>query len=403
MVVAQGKSPDARTRALALREETRERLLDIGKLLLTSTDIDEVLTNIAKGICDFAGYQRCLIAGVEGGSVRSMRGRAGHGLLASDVPKVNELMVDVPVLASLLQGTEPLVLQPENLAGAIPVDYIDLFHVEGTLVVLPLTDRRLGPLGLVFVDKAGRRFEPSPQELETLVDFASLASLAVQNAVLVQDSQQLATVLERSRLASELHDGVTQNLFALALALQEVLELADLPPAAVTILHKAQIDVAEGSQQLRRALFELTQDEEEPGTEGSFEDEVRQLAHQFSQRAGIGADVETRGEGRTPSPEALQLLLRTAREGLANVLKHASATQVTVVLRRSDHWWMLEVHDDGTGDATKLRRLTSGSRGLHFGLISLRREAAVLQGRMWLSQSPRLGGVQLTMSLPVRS
>jgi signal transduction histidine kinase len=230
-----------------------------------------------------------------------------------------------------------------------------------------------------------------------------LATLAVQNAVLVHDSQQLATVLERSRLASELHDGVTQNLFALALTLQEVLELPDLPASAVDILHRAQHDVAEGSQQLRRALFELTQDEEEQATGGSFEDEVRQLTHQFSERAGIGADVEVRGEGRPPTEEALQLLLRTAREGLTNVLKHASATQVTVVLRRSDHWWMLEVHDDGTGDATLLRRLTSGFRGVHFGLISLRREATLLQGRMWLSQSPRLGGVQLTMSLPVRS
>lgn len=398
MVVAKAKPPSMQRRARDVRVEALEGLLQIGKLPLTGTDVDEVLSIIARGVGEVAGYRRCLIAAVEGGANGTMKGRAGYGLSLEDMPRVDELLSDVPVLAAALGSRAPLVLQPEDLAGAVPEQYLDLFQVVGTLILLPLHERRLGPLGIAFVDKAGSRFYPAPEELEMLADFASLA---VQNAVLVRDSRRLSSVLERSRLATEVHDGVTQNLFALALTLQAILELPDLPKAADGLVQSAQQDVAEGSQHLRRALFTLTQDQVDTPSLETFEDEIRQLAVEFSHRSGIGADVEVRGEGRQASAATLDLLRRTAREGLNNVLKHASARQVTLVLRRSDHWWMLEVHDDGEGDAAALRRGSGDLTPGHLGLTSLRREAATQQSRLWLSQSPRLGA-QLAMSAAVR-
>jgi signal transduction histidine kinase len=403
MVAAKRATQASPARAIARRQATRERLLEIGKLLLTTAEVDDVLGNIARGICELAGYERCLIASIDGGPQRQMRGRAGHGVALVDVPKVQELMEDVPVLEKLSQSPAPLILQPGEALSAIPQQYLDLFHVEGTLIVLPLFDQRLGAIGLVFADRAGAQFDVPSAELAVIVDFVDLATLAVQNAILLQDSQQLAALLERNRIATELHDGVTQNLFALSLTLQELHEFPGLSHEALAILECAQRDVHEGSAQLRKALFELTQDlGPEPGPVSTFETALRELGRQFSERSGVGADLEVRGQGELPPQDRQQLLLRAAREGLNNALKHAEATQVTVVLRKSDHWWMIEVHDDGLGDATAVRRSTLGPPGEHFGLQSLRREAGKQQGRLWVSQSPRLGGVQLTMSLPVQ-
>lgn len=79
------------------------------------------------------------------------------------------------------------------------------------------------------------------------------------------------------------------------------------------------------------------------------------------------------------------------------------------MVRRSDHWWMVEVHDDGRGDPVQLRRaLTADRRSLRrtdngYGLASLKRETAQVGGRLWLSTSTRLQGLQLTASVPAEA
>lgn len=406
--------------------QMRERLMHIARLLTEGVELSEVLQNVARAACEVAGYDRCVVATAEPNG-ESLRGRAGHGVSPDDVASIRLTLVDVPELAGLLPGREPMVLAPEEVASAVPQEYVDLFHVTGTLIVIPLAPTTAVDLrGLVFVDRSGQRFDASDEELQALVDFADVAALVLQSAVQAEDSRVLAAVLERSRMAMALHDGVTQMLFAVDLALQEALAVPRLPAAARGHITRARQDVSLSSQRLRAALFELTQEGYDatltsgdvlddalvrspartngPEPSDPWLDDVQRTTDEFFHRSGIGVDLQVRGDGRTPSKPGLDALLRTVREGLANVVKHAEATEVMVVVRRSDHWWMAEVHDDGVADATTLRRALSRGGGdprtRGFGLVSLKRQAADVGGRMWLSQSTRLQGLQLTMSVP---
>ncbi len=399
--------------------EMRGRLMHIARLLVGGVEVSEVLQNVARAACEVAGYDRCVVATAEGGL---LRGRAGHGVSAADVARIDLSLDDVPELARLLPGREPLVLRPRDVASVIPLDYVDLFHIKGTLVVIPLSSSSSSDLqGLVFVDRAGRTFEPSADELQALLDFTDVAALVLQNAILAEDSRVLAAVLERSRMATGLHDGVTQMLFAVDLALQEALAVPRLPRAARDHILRAQQDVALSSQQLRAALFELTQEPQAATSDVSpvgiaspaapdatmepWLTEVRVVVDEFFRRSGIGVDLQVRGEGRSPASEALDVLVRTVREGLANVVKHAQATEVTVVVRRSEQWWMVEVHDDGVADPRALRRALAVAgeerdRRAGFGLASLKQQTIRVGGRLWLSTSTRLQGLQVTTSVP---
>ncbi|MCW2666465.1 MAG: diguanylate cyclase [Frankiales bacterium] len=394
----------------------RSRLMHIARLLVGGVEVAEVLQNVARAACEVAGYDRCVVATAEG---LTLRGRAGYGVSDADVESIDLSLAEVPELARLLPGREPLVLVAEEVARAIPEDYVDLFDIAGTLVVIPLSSSSTDLRGLVFVDRAGKRFTPSQDELRALVDFADVAALVLQNAILSEDSRVLAAVLERSRMATGLHDGVTQMLFAVDLALQEALAVPRLPAGARQHIVRAQQDVASSSQQLRAALFELTQEPEQvpaarhdaqlapapPRDQDPWLSDVRVIVDEFFRRSGIGVDLQVRGEGRKPQTAALDILLRTVREGLANVVKHAQATEVTVVVRRSDHWWMAEVHDDGVADPTALRRAlaVAGARpgaDSGYGLLSLKQQASRVGGRLWLSTSTRLQGLQVTTSVP---
>lgn len=403
--------------------EMRDRLMHIARLLTGGVELSEVLQNVARAACEVAGYDRCVVVTAES-EEQVLRGKAGYGVSPDDVARIDLRLVDVPALARLLPAREPLVLAPEEVADAVPQAYIDLFEVTGTLIVIPLASSSSADLrGLVFVDRKGRRFDASSIELRALVDFADVAALVLHSAILSEDSRVLAAVLERSRMATELHDGVTQMLFAVDLALQEALAVPRLPAAARAHVVRARHDVGLSSHQLRAALFELTQEPQDvprlpsattPGKSVPAQPvesdlwlaDVRVVVDEFFRRSGIGVDLQVRGEGCMPSAAALTLLLRTVREGLANVLKHAQATEVMVVLRRSDHWWMAEVHDDGVGDPTDLRRALSlagegRDRDCGYGLVSLKGQTALVGGRLWLSESTRLQGLQVTMSVPV--
>lgn len=393
------------------------RLVDIVRLLLSGVDLAEVLQNVARGACEVVEYERCVVV-TETPGTGVLRGRAGYGVPAEDVAAIEVPYDAVPDLTRVIVEGHPLVVPTQQVPQVIPPRYADMFGVRGTLVVVPLAASSSDLRGLLFVDRVGRSFSPSQDELSVLLEFSDLAALVVQNAMLAADSQHLAALLERSRMASGLHDGVTQLLFAADLSLQEALAVPRLPAAARRHLDRARSDVAAGSRQLRAALYELTQEriEErppldalpEPGSDPWIAD-VRASVDRFFTRSGISADVQVRGDGRPPPAQTRAVLLRTVREGLANVLKHAQATEALVVVRRSDHWWMVEVHDDGCGDPVRLRRtLTAEGRYTRpgdsgYGLLSLKRETAQVGGRLWLSRSTKLHGLQLTASVPIEA
>lgn len=383
-----------------------DRFFQISRQLLSCSEFEQVLKNVAAGVCEVAGYDRCLIATLGSGG-GGMVGRAGFGLDAGEVARMNGCVQDAPQLQELLERGTPVVLQREELPLAVPQTYLDLFQVTGTVVVVPLVHPETGPVGVLFVDRSGRVFDSDGADLQTLSDFADLTTLAVRSAQSTRNGQRLDTFVDRNRIVADLQHGVTQLLFAADLALKEALVSRGLPAAVVEAVRGAGNSVLKANQQLRSALVSMGQDEDEQALDEGIEEQLESLAFAFAQVSGIAAEVELRGEGRSPSTEGERLLVRTVREGLANVRKHANATRVIVLLDRSDDSWLVEVHDDGTRDGWVPGRHTTcadaDNTGTAFGLTSLCREARRLDGCMWLAVSPRLEGLQLTTSVPVRT
>lgn len=79
VVAAKRASRVARDRSDVARQEGRERLLEIGALLPTSTEIDDVVHNIARSMCTVAGYSRCLIASARVPGGNAWAGELGMG------------------------------------------------------------------------------------------------------------------------------------------------------------------------------------------------------------------------------------------------------------------------------------------------------------------------------------
>jgi two-component system NarL family sensor kinase len=191
---------------------------------------------------------------------------------------------------------------------------------------------------------------------------------------LVRDRTDLITELsdleqrERRSLSEHLHDGALQYVLAARHDLDEARETGD--QEAFT---RVEYALAESSQLLRSTVAEL-----HPAVldRAGLPTALRELARNAGARGGFRVDLDVRNwpdDLRTPADA---LLYRTARELLGNVVKHAAAGSVTVVLAHADNRARLTVADDGAGipDGAVLRSLQLG----HVGLTShtLRVEAA---------------------------
>jgi len=185
---------------------------------------------------------------------------------------------------------------------------------------------------------------------------------------LVAESMQADERTNRD-LAEHLHDGPLQTLLAARMELDEVRER--IPDPALDMVYAALNETAAGLRSTVTALHPqvLAQLGLAPG--------VRELLRQSETRGDFIIEADLEDVGR---PASQALLYRAARELLANINKHAGATEVTVRLNRAGDRIVLTVADDGAGFEPSIveQRVAEG----HIGLASLQARFDSMGGAM---------------------
>jgi PAS domain S-box-containing protein len=185
------------------------------------------------------------------------------------------------------------------------------------------------------------------QEERLVLALGQSAAAAIANARQYQQAQDIATVDERQRLARELHDSVTQTLFAAGLNAQALPTVwAADPEQGKRCVEELQRLTWGALAEMRSVLVELR-----PAaiTEMDLADLLKQLTQAATGRAPeLHADVSIEGQRKLP-PEAQVVFYRVAQEALSNVVKHADAEHVTVRLVRHADGVELIIKDDGRG------------------------------------------------------
>jgi signal transduction histidine kinase len=180
------------------------------------------------------------------------------------------------------------------------------------------------------------------------------AALYIENARLYEQSQEVAVLEERSRLARELHDAVTQTLFSASLVEEALPTTWEKDPEEGRGLLQELRSLSRGAlAEMRTLLLELR-----PAAllETSLADLVRQLGEAASGGAGIPISVQVEGQAKLP-PDVHIAFYRIAQEALNNMVKHAHAHQATVRLDYTggeraagvSQRALLSIGDDGRG------------------------------------------------------
>ena len=252
------------------------------------------------------------------------------------------------------------------------------------------------PVGNFYLTEKQEAPEFSIEDQEMVEMFARHAGIAIQNARLHQDVQQLAIIDERLRISRDLHDGIIQSIYAVSLSLEDVLELIETDRAEAT----ARVDRA--IDRLHTAIGDIrgfitglgTMAGDGTGLGGALE----QMAGDLLGGTGLDVTVDVSGASaldvRLP-PEANHELLQIAREAVSNVARHSGASRASLTLHVDDDEAILRVEDDGVGFDPD-RRLGSG----HFGLANLRDRAAGVGGTLSIGSEPAKG-TRIIVRLPL--
>ncbi|MFH9983792.1 GAF domain-containing sensor histidine kinase [Streptomyces sp. NPDC017179] len=252
-------------------------------------------------------------------------------------------------------------------------------------------------IGALFLaNKNGVRHEGgcgfTEEDEELLSILAQHAAIALTNARLYERSRELTIAEERSRLAHELHDAVSQKLFSLRLTAQAATALVDRDPArAKGELQQVAALAAEAVDELRAAVVELRPAAlDEDGLVATLRTQIQVLDRAHSARVTFTA----RGIRALPAAQE-EAMLRVAQEALHNALRHARADHVDVTLDRRGGGAVLRITDDGTGfDPKAVRRA-----GRHLGLVSMRDRASGAGGRLTVESVPGKG-TAIEMEVP---
>jgi signal transduction histidine kinase len=383
------------------RVDTERRLLQrVIEEIATNVDLDAVLRATVEVVTEATGGDACFLHLWDPTEQRLVL-RAATAGFEEAVGRITLRLGEG--IAGWVAEHRQVVTIPEDKWADPRYKYIPELRGEEftSMLSVPVVSRSGSLVGVFNVHSRERR-DFSPDDVAFLRMTASLVAGAIERAhlfrALAEKEAELEALMrrtieaqeeERRRVATEIHDGVTQQMVSVWYRLQAALRaLRSDPDRAEAELARARELVDEALDEARAAIYDLRPSIlDDLGLVPS----LRTLAAR--QLEGLDLELELPETISLP-PHHEVALYRIAQESIANVRKHAEASRVRIVLREEGDDVVLVVEDDGRGfDAA-----TSPGR-ISFGLTGMRERASLAGGTLDVASEPGRG-TRLEVRIP---
>lgn len=363
--------------------------LDLGTVLQKVNDLARPLVSARYGalaVLDDKGeyITQFLTSGIAA-EQRALMGAPprGHGLLG----------------ALILEGKPIRIPEIENdpRSAGFPPNHPEMHSFLG----VPIKSKGKVIGNLYMTDKiAGKNANASKYAIFTELDqqvlemFATQAAIAIENAQLYRQTQQLAILKERERFGMDLHDGIIQSVYAVGLMLEDSQHRIDAEPKEAKVrIERAIRDLNDVIRDIRNYILDLRpQRFQGRDLKRGLEELARGL------RANTLLNVTLHLDSLDTSPlsaEQTVEVLHIVQEALTNVRKHARASNVDISYGRDGSDLLLRIKDDGAG-MSDLRAQESTGHGLQ----NMRERALALHGDIRMERND-IKGTMVTLRLPI--
>ncbi|MEW5960211.1 MAG: DUF3365 domain-containing protein [Chloroflexota bacterium] len=386
-------STDALQEKVLQRTRELEALSDIALIISHAGVLEDVLQEALEKVLQ--------VTGADGGAVylaeepERLRLAAHIGLSAPIIECLDASSCGREFAQWVLQRGEPIyITNLEHFTQRIRACHRDNCpaHLEGygSLAGVSLSSRNRSLGTLMLLSRTGERF--SPEAMQLLACIGRQLGVAVENAWFHTQTEYVAILEERHRIARELHDSLAQTLGWLNIKMEllaedlnqnEVKQALSEMTAIRRVVRDACYDVRESIDGLRT----------QPA-DGLVAAAAAWIS-EFSKRSGLVTDFRAKDSEVRLSPVVETEVVRILQEALTNVRKHAQARQVKVDLQVKGAQVELMVEDDGVGFDYAASRQAG-----HFGLRIMRERVERLGGAFQIDTLPGQG-TRLTAQAPI--
>jgi len=280
--------------------------------------------------------------------------------------------------------------------------YLAAFQYCKSVVCVPLRAVYDNFGVLVYGSERANAFNTEHSELLTAIGVQ--ATIALQNAVLYQNLlEEKDRIIEiednaRRKLASDLHDGPTQNVAVLATRINYCIKLIEKRPQDLpSELSKIEEIARRASTEMRQILFlwrPLVLESHGLGLA------LQQLAQKMEETHGQRVQVRMVGDIDFMLDKNQQVVIfHIVEEAVNNARKHANAALVGVSLSRREDTAVLQIADNGQG--FDMNSTVEGSGRNSLGMINMRERAELIEGALNVDSAPDRGTV-ITVIVPMK-
>ena len=254
---------------------------------------------------------------------------------------------------------------------------------------LYLADKRLD------LDSGGAVVGPFDEEDQELLEmFAAQAAIAIENAQLYQENQQLAVLQERERIGMDLHDGVIQSIYAIGLLLDDAgHRLPQEPDKAQRVIQTAIGGLNSVIKDIRNYIQDLRpQRFQGRDVKQGLELLAREMRQDTLYQVALDVDIQAAAACTARQSDEF---LHIAQEALVNVRRHAGGSAIAIRFRFYEGLLQLVIQDNGAGMDPGRSRQTLGN-----GLRNIRERARSLRGEFRIETTPG-NGTRIVVTAPI--
>jgi two-component system nitrate/nitrite sensor histidine kinase NarX len=360
--------------------------------IAASEDIRALLERGLKAIIALSGARGGLIrlAPEDGGPMRLV---CAVGIPADILAREELVEAGCGICGQALR-TDDVHLQDTPLACGRRMGVFASGPEAGPVLAIPLHcgGRTMGVFNLFFGHSTHL-----PSDITNLMGPVSeMLDLVIDNAMLERKRLRSSLFAERQMFASEIHDSLAQGLAFMRMRmslLQDAIRARETG-SALKYFRDIQDSLGEAHAGLRELITHFRQPLDSQGLVHALENTART----FRDRTGVALRIENRTRDlRLPAEQEAQVY-QIVREALANVIKHAGASNARVVLERTRRSLRVSVEDDGSGARIARARQRSATDE-HYGLEIMRERARRIGGSLRIVSAPGKG-TRVRLSIP---
>ncbi|MDM5153435.1 GAF domain-containing sensor histidine kinase [Bacillus sp. DX1.1] len=248
----------------------------------------------------------------------------------------------------------------------------------------------------MFVAGKSRNAGFFPEDVQSLATFSNQLANVVKTRILISEQEKRMILEERNRIAREIHDGIAQALAGVIFQLESAQKkYCDKPIEMQQVVEKSIRKLRSSLGEIRYSIYALKPyPTQQLGLKQAIASKIKSLKQEYE----LDIRFNERGHSRTLSFSKERAIFDTFQESLQNIVKHAKAEKVNVLLSYQREHVLLKVKDNGIGFSL-FESMVKTKCEPHYGILHMNEQAEQLGATLQIDSSVGKG-TEITLLIP---